>query len=162
IRWESFTERAEVAAHVLVAAVKRVAAAALLARHWPSKGRHDASMALAGGLLRAVWATADVEKFLGAVAAAAQDGELRGRVRTVPSANGARAGGGRAAGWTKWAEIVGEPVVARVCDWLGVRAAGPGGAARPAAAVREVEPYRPFPVAALPAPLAEYVRQAAA
>jgi hypothetical protein len=56
------------------------------------------------------------------------------------------------------AAAVGDDVVRRAQEWLGVRAAGPGGAARPAA-VREVEPYRPFPVAALPAPLAEYVHQ---
>lgn len=41
---------------VLISAVRRVAAAALLARHWPPKGsRHAAFLALAGVLARAEW-----------------------------------------------------------------------------------------------------------
>jgi hypothetical protein len=39
---------------------------------------------------------------------------------------------------------------------------GGGDAAHPKKAVRTLEPFRPFPVEALPAPIAEYVRQAAA
>ena len=47
---------ANIDADVLVAAVGRVAAVALLARHWPAEGaRHRAFLALAGVLARAQW-----------------------------------------------------------------------------------------------------------
>src|SRR5579862_1367086 len=43
-------------ADVLISAVRRVAAGALLVRHWPTKGsRHHAFLALAGVLARAGW-----------------------------------------------------------------------------------------------------------
>src|SRR5262249_60825962 len=51
--WYSFGEPAPVALADHEKAVSSVAAAALLARHWPGLGaRHDARLALAGGLLR--------------------------------------------------------------------------------------------------------------
>ena len=46
----------EVTANALMDAVRQIAAAALLARHWPTTGsRHDAFLALAGTLRRAGW-----------------------------------------------------------------------------------------------------------
>ncbi len=40
----------------LLARVGKIAAASILARHWPEEGgRHDAALALAGGLLRLGW-----------------------------------------------------------------------------------------------------------
>jgi P4 family phage/plasmid primase-like protien len=55
---------ANVDADVLVSAVRRVAAAALLARHWPTKGsRHQAFLALAGVLARAEWGFEDAKAF---------------------------------------------------------------------------------------------------
>jgi DNA polymerase I-like protein with 3'-5' exonuclease and polymerase domains len=47
--------------------------------------------------------------------------------------------------------------VTRVRQWLGIRPERPT-ATSP---VREIEPYRPFPTAALPEPMREYVRQGA-
>jgi hypothetical protein len=145
----------------LLAAVRRLAAAALLGRYWTEGGRHEAALALSGGLLQAGWEVDRVKQFVEGVCAAAQDPEASDRIRAVADSAEQVAAGGPVIGWPRLAEIVGEPVVTQVRSWLGVRAAGPRGAARPAA-VREVEPYRPFPVAALPAPLAEYVRQVAA
>ena len=55
---------ANVDADVLVSAVRRVAAAALFARHWPTKGsRHHAFLALAGVLARAEWSLEDAQAF---------------------------------------------------------------------------------------------------
>jgi hypothetical protein len=55
---------ANIDADVLVSAVRKVAAAALLARHWPQKGsRHHAFLALAGQLARAGWNVEDARKF---------------------------------------------------------------------------------------------------
>ena len=65
--------------------VAKIAAAALLARYWPSEGcRQDASMALAGGLTQAEWPRIDIEKFIGAVADAAGDEEAGDRVKKDP------------------------------------------------------------------------------
>ena len=51
---------ANIDADVLVSAVRRVAVAALLSRHWPTKGaRHHAFLALAGILARSEWSLDD-------------------------------------------------------------------------------------------------------
>jgi len=55
---------ANIDSEVLASAVSRVAAAALLARHWPTKGsRHRAFLALAGMLARAEWGAEDAKAF---------------------------------------------------------------------------------------------------
>jgi P4 family phage/plasmid primase-like protien len=55
---------ANIDAEVLTSAVRRVAAAALFARHWPTKGsRHHAFLALAGVLARAGWSVEDAKAF---------------------------------------------------------------------------------------------------
>ena len=61
----------------------RIAAAAVLTRHWPQGGRNDAALALAGGLLRADWSVEEVQQFIEAVAVAAQDEEAQKRVKAV-------------------------------------------------------------------------------
>lgn len=55
---------ANVDAEALASAVRRVAAAALFARHWPTKGsRHHAFLALAGVFARAGWSVEDTKAF---------------------------------------------------------------------------------------------------
>jgi zinc-finger binding domain of transposase IS66 len=55
---------ANVDADVLVSAVRKTAAVALLSRHWPAKGsRHHAFLALAGVLARAEWRLDDAKAF---------------------------------------------------------------------------------------------------
>jgi P4 family phage/plasmid primase-like protien len=55
---------ANIDAEVLISAVRRVAAAALLARHWPTQGsRHHAFLALAGVFARAGWSLEDAKAF---------------------------------------------------------------------------------------------------
>ncbi|MBZ5677978.1 MAG: bifunctional DNA primase/polymerase [Acidobacteriia bacterium] len=55
---------ANIDADVLVTAVRRVAAASLLARHWPAPGsRHLAFLALAGVLARGQWSLDDARSF---------------------------------------------------------------------------------------------------
>ena len=55
---------ANIDADVLVSAVHKVAATALLARHWPAKGsKHHAFLALAGVLARAGWSREDAKTF---------------------------------------------------------------------------------------------------
>jgi DNA polymerase I-like protein with 3'-5' exonuclease and polymerase domains len=105
-------------------ATRQVAAAALIARHWPTEGRHFASLALAGGLLRAEWSQEQVEVFVRAVADAANDEETRQRVRNVLSTAQRKDGGKNTIGWPRFAELLGrdgDRVVRRVREWLGIR-----------------------------------------
>ena len=58
----------------LAALCARVAAAALLIRHWPTKGnRHELSLALGGSLARIGWDAAAIEQFVAVVVHAARD-----------------------------------------------------------------------------------------
>ena len=54
----------------LLVALNRIAAATLIARHWPETGRHDLALTLAGALLNAGWGADDVETFVEACAVA--------------------------------------------------------------------------------------------
>jgi hypothetical protein len=69
IEWELFTSPADVALADLQHATAELAAASLLARHWPVKGTRDkAAMALSGALLRAGWPAEKVSHFVESVA----------------------------------------------------------------------------------------------
>src|SRR5262249_2837212 len=92
----------------LQADVRSVAAAALLAKHWPIKGsRDEAAMALSGGLVRAGWSEEDSARFCEAVATAAGDEEGRKRAAKAAPTRRKRAEGGettgcpRVPGWFK-------------------------------------------------------------
>lgn len=103
--------------------VRAVAAAALLARHWPgpdSGQRQNAALALAGGLARAGWTGERVSKFIAAVATAARDDEATMRVETAERTCNRIAASQPATGWPKLAEIVGDLVVGKVRDWLAI------------------------------------------
>jgi len=70
IRFERSYDRtpANIDADLLARAVGKVAAAALLARHWPKEGsRHSAFLALAGVFSRAAWSQDDAKAFHQAV-----------------------------------------------------------------------------------------------
>jgi hypothetical protein len=104
----------------LHAHVAKVAAAAALARRWPAGAHHDASMALAGGLLRTGWDQADVEVFIATVATAARDtAELADRVKCVGTTVARLRSGGNAWGWTKLVELTDRKMVIKVREWLG-------------------------------------------
>jgi DNA polymerase I-like protein with 3'-5' exonuclease and polymerase domains len=162
ITWERFTDPADVALADLQRAVGELAAAALLARHWPSKGtRQDAALALAGALLRARWEQGRAERFVEAVGKAARDDETRKRVDAVKATASKGEKNGKLTGWPKLTTLLGQDglaVVDRVKEWLGI--AKPTAAAS-AKGVRELPPYEPFPVKALPTPIREYVQQGA-
>ncbi len=124
IEWFDNGEPTAVSAGELGRSVGRLAAAALLSAHWPAKGsRHDAALALTGGLLRGGFSRAHAEHFIRAVATAAQDDEIEDRVKTVATTEARlELDDGEAWGWPRLAEIISEKVVKRVRDWLGLRA----------------------------------------
>jgi len=144
----------------LLGHVKRLAAATILARHWPDQGsRHRASLALAGGLLRAGWTDDEATHFLLAVAMAAGDEEARARAGNVCTTARRLAAEQKATGWPTLVELLrdGSKVVEKARDWLGLRDDA-GGAAGPSvsfgdgwgvrAGVPATDPPWPEPLAA--------------
>lgn len=124
IEWHDDGAPTPVSAAVLAVAVGRLAAAALLARHWPAKGaRHDAALALAGGLIRGGFDRANAEHFIKAVATAAGDDEIEDRVKAVQATEARLKSAeedpeAKATGWPKLEELVGREIVALVRKWL--------------------------------------------
>jgi DNA polymerase I-like protein with 3'-5' exonuclease and polymerase domains len=159
LTWHAFNEPARVPLDELRVACSRVAAAALLARHWPAQGcRHELALALAGGLLRAGWPVEKAQDFLRAVYEAAQTGDVETKLRAVEDTAEKLAAGENVTGWSRVAEDLrgdGKKVVAQVCRWLGL----PQGKA--ARARRPIAPYQPFPLHTLPEPLRSLAQQGA-
>jgi hypothetical protein len=114
IRWEQDGEPAAVDAADLRGRVRRLAAAALIARCWRGPGnRHDDALTLGGVLHRAGLAESEAKVFVEAVARAAGDPEWRDRVRAAEVKPGAHARGFPAL--AKW---LGDRRAKAVADWL--------------------------------------------
>jgi hypothetical protein len=143
---------ANVEAADLVKSVHRLAAAALLAKHWPGGSRHDAALALTGTLKTANWNQADALRFVEAVATAANDEQIKDRLKAVESTY---AKDGAQTGATKLGELIDKRVVGAALSWLGIR---------PAKQIRikQTPPYREFPINAIPMPISTFVTQASA
>jgi putative DNA primase/helicase len=119
IRWEDGGPPAKVQASELVRTAKLVAASALLARNWPGQGsRNEASLALAGTLLRSGWRLEATETFIKTTARAAGDEQYRERAAAAGSTNARLAGKAEATGARRLAELVGEAVADKVREWL--------------------------------------------
>jgi hypothetical protein len=124
VAWDTFTERADVELSALERAVAELAAAAILARHWPARGNRDnAALALAGGLTRAGWSEERVALFCRAVAVAAGDEEAPARGKKAKPTARKQEAGKNTTGWPRLAALLkgdGGEVVLRVRDWLGL------------------------------------------
>jgi hypothetical protein len=124
VAWDQFTEPARVTLLDLQGAVRELAAASLLARHWPAKGQRDkAAMALAGGLTQAGWTEVKVSHFIRAVAIGAGDEEVRMRAGKAGPTARKQEEGKKTTGWPTLEELLceqGKEVVRRVREWLGV------------------------------------------
>jgi putative DNA primase/helicase len=119
IVWEENGEPASVKDDELLACVKFLAAASLIARRWPPKGgRHDAARCLGGFLARAGVPEECIKLVAQAIARAAGDEEWRDRVRAAQDAASEYHDGGHAHGLTHLIEIIGKPAAKRVADWL--------------------------------------------
>jgi hypothetical protein len=119
--WKTKGRPGRVTGDELILAVKRLAAATLIARHWPKRGRrHDTTLALAGTLLREGWGEIEVGEFVSLVAQAAADEEWRARKATARTTRKRLDEGGVATGRPRLGELLGTEVVERVCEWLGI------------------------------------------
>ena len=125
IEWEDDGDPADVDGGDLLACVKLVAAAALIARRWPEQGgRHAAALTLGGFLARAGFPEPKIKLVAEAIARAASDEEWRDRRQAAEDAARQHRGGGRAFGLPKLIEIVGEPAANKVAEWLDYDARG--------------------------------------
>lgn len=101
--------------------VRWLAAAALLAKHWPGEGhRHDAALALAGGVLRIGDAELerDAEAFVASVALAGGDEEGYDRQVDVSSTRKLVQKDKKVRGWPSLSKIIDKRVVKQVIEWL--------------------------------------------
>ncbi len=119
VTWHTDGEPARVEGTRLSDAVKRLAAAALLARHWPKQGaRQDAALALAGALLRIGWGEDEVVDFVHAVAETAGDEEAPKRAAAARDTAAKHRVGEPTTGWQRLSELVDGRVVKLVRQWL--------------------------------------------
>jgi hypothetical protein len=135
VRWFAKGRSGRVKEAELLSAVKRLAAATLLARHWPNQGsRNDAALALAGTLLQAGWDEAEVEDFVSVVAQAAKDEEWKARKGVARATRKRIDKGGTISGRPSLEKRLGATVVDRACEWLGI-----GRLAAPPVSIRSTE-----------------------
>lgn len=126
IDWDEDGEQARGEGATLARAVAELAAACLLARHWPAKGRrHDAALAAAGLLVRGGLDEARTVVLVTQAALAAGDDEARDRKRDVLTTVAKLANGEPVTGGPLLAETLrgdGVKVVAALRRWLGLQA----------------------------------------
>ena len=123
--WEREGAPRNIEGKALLAAVARVAALTLLAKHWPGEGsRHNAALALSGYLIRGGMAVTDVTAMMEDICGAAQDEELADRLLAVQSTAEQLAAGGASSGFPTLAGLVDEKVLKAVSTWLGLSRGG--------------------------------------
>lgn len=116
---------------VLEAAVGILAAACLLARYFPQKGRHDFCLALGGGLLRDGWSAENAELFVLLVAWVGGSDKSQARAATVRGTKEKLDSGEPITGWNRVTELIadrplgggvgGKKLVSRARKWLPAR-----------------------------------------
>ena len=123
IDWYEDGPISQIEQHRLVAAARRLAAASLLARRWPSPGgRHDAQLTLTALLVRSGWSIQQTARFVAAVAlAGGGEPDLAKRLRTANGAAERLAKGEMVRGWPAFRALFGEKIAARAADWLGLK-----------------------------------------
>jgi len=127
IEWSGIGEPAEIDGRILRHYVAQLAACTLLARHWPSTGsRHDASLALAGALLRHGFTTDAATVFVTAAARVAGDPEITDREHAVRDTAAALRKGDKVTGIPTLVDLFGDRVIDRFCTWLEIKPAEQG------------------------------------
>ena len=122
VAWERRGEPATADGRVLALLVAKVAAGAILSRHWPGKGgRHDASLAVAGMLLRGGWEVDDAADFIDLIAETAGDEEHADRRKDVATTRARLIAGEAIVGQPSLAGIMGDAVVTKAAAWLALR-----------------------------------------
>jgi hypothetical protein len=123
IRWfiKGRAGRVKKDADQFVWVVKKLAAATLLARHWPNQGsRNPTALALAGMLLNACWDDVEVANFISLVAQAAGDEESKARKGAALTTRKRIEQGNTFTGRPSLEKLLDTKVVDRACEWLGL------------------------------------------
>jgi hypothetical protein len=102
----------------LICACEQAAAAALIARAYPTEGGHRPAQVVGGFLARAGWPASRVELFARAVLAHVGGQNAPDHVRTARNAAEAYERGRNACGFPQLAETFGEKRARRVAEWL--------------------------------------------
>jgi hypothetical protein len=121
IEWETAdVAPATVEPEQLRRAIARLAAVSLLARYWPAGSRQDATLPLAGALLRGGMPEDEAREFIKRVAEAAGDDEVDKRVGAVDDTARNLKANEPVTGLPRLVDFFGQPVVDCIADWLGL------------------------------------------
>ena len=120
VDWYEEGPIADVSADEILLAVRRVAAAALLAKHWPTEGgRHDACLTLTAVLIRAGWTASDTAHLVEAVSQAAGAApQLNKRLATAKDTVKRLQENRLLRGWPSFLELFGQKIGQQVAQWL--------------------------------------------
>jgi predicted P-loop ATPase len=122
--WDDDGDRASATCATLKAAVTRIAAATILARHWPDSNRHDAAITVGGFLARAGWEREAIGHFIEAVQTVAGVEDTShiddGRQAALDAAR-RHADGGHVYGLPQMKEFFGDKVALRLAKTIGYR-----------------------------------------
>lgn len=119
ITWHSEGEPRTVSGEDLIRGVRRLAAAALLVRHFPSKGtRDETAMAIAGTLLKAGWSDEEAEHFIEVVATDAGCEDVPAKVKKVATTRAKWDAGAGVTGLPTLKELLGDTVAGAVSEFL--------------------------------------------
>ena len=113
-------------ATVLQSAVAKVAASAILAKHWPAagQGRHTCELALSGLLARGGWNVEDAHQFVIVTYISVPSHDRTKLDRVDAAVNNTFATFERdqpLTGWPTLAQHVGKEVAAKATEWLGIK-----------------------------------------
>jgi replicative DNA helicase len=158
--WSSKGQPAVVAAADLQRTVSHLAACALIGRYWTDGKRHDLSLALAGVLLRHDWSAEEVKHFIVCAARVGGDPEIEDRRQAVGTTVRRLANGEKCSGFPTLRNLLPAAIVDKVSEWLCLL---PAENRSPQIEIWEAPSafyeydLLPFPVAALPEWLRQYV-----
>ena len=130
--WHKFRQPGKVTTDEFLQGLNEGFSAILLGIHWPDGARHDAAMAVAGGLAGEGWEQERVEHFIRVVCLAAGDTEVEDRLHAVQDTFDGIQQGKNVVGWTRLGDSVDKRTIRRVREILGLAKAA--AAARVAAA----------------------------
>ncbi len=118
IAWETHGTPAAVDGADLRQRVERLAAAALLGRHWADGKRHKAALILGGMLARCGWGAPAIKLFVEGVARGAGDTDVADRKKAAEDSAANWRSGGKTCGFPALKDLFGEPIAKTVCAWL--------------------------------------------
>jgi hypothetical protein len=124
LRWQgdNSLEPARVSGGELKRRVALIAATSLIARHWPTNGgRHDCAMAVAGYLARGGMNEEEVVNVVRLAAEVARDDEVADRERAAEDTIRRMEQGGNVTGGPTLESLMGQQVVSKLNEWLGLR-----------------------------------------